>query len=268
MDEEIDIIEMAGICKLASIAMLEIYESDFEVNYKSDKSPVTKADEASNQIVCAYLEEKFPHIPIISEENKNLEYHIRKHWKQCWLLDPLDGTKEFIKKNGEFTINIALIENNKPVFGMIYIPISGIYYYAFKQKGAYKFEHDVLIPLAGGLGLVKDIDELYNSNWDQVTLNIIGSRSHLNSETEQFVEMLNRNNANTEFITAGSALKFCLLAEGKADIYPRFAPTMEWDTAAGQIILEESGKKLYNLTTKEVMVYNRESLVNEWFVGF
>lgn len=262
------VLELEEVCKKASEAMLKIYESDFEVNYKEDESPLTKADEASNKIICQFLENRFPDIPIISEENKNLDYTVRRHWKRCWLLDPLDGTKEFVKKNGEFTINIALIHEEIPVFGMIYIPITGVYYYAIKNQGAFKKELETVTTLSGNMHLAEDIDELMNTNWNQTVVRVIGSRSHLNAETENFVGLLSKNNAITEFVSAGSALKFCLLAEGRADIYPRFAPTMEWDTAAGQIILEESGKKLYDYSTKERMKYNRESLVNEWFVGF
>lgn len=265
---DLDIQEWEDVCKQAAAAILEVYHSDFEVNLKEDHSPLTNADEASNQIICSFLSRRYPEIPIISEENKNVDYSIRKHWKQCWLVDPLDGTKEFVKKNGEFTINIALIENQIPIFGIIYIPISGVFYFAKKHGGAFKVSNGNMLPLSGGMRVAEDLDELFNQKWNGALLNIIGSRSHLNAETEKFVDALKAHHANTAFITAGSALKFCLLAEGQADIYPRFAPTMEWDTAAGQIIIEEAGKKLYDLSTKEEMKYNRESLVNDWFVGF
>lgn len=265
---EIDITAFEEMCKVAASEILQVYHSDFEVNMKEDASPLTKADEASNQVICRFLTEVYPDIPIISEEHKNMEYAVRRHWKSCWLIDPLDGTKEFVKKNGEFTINIALIEKGIPVFGLIYIPISGAYYYAKKHKGAFKVSNAQEFPLSGGMRIAEDLDELFHNHWNGAALSIIGSRSHMNAETEKFVESLQKNHAITSFITAGSALKFCLLAEGKADIYPRFAPTMEWDTAAGQIIIEEAGKKLYDLNTKEEMRYNRESLVNDWFVGF
>ena len=196
-----------------------------------------------------------PQIPILSEENKEAPYNIRKNWEYFWLIDPLDGTKEFVKKNGEFTINIALIYKDAPVLGVIYAPALEILYYSQKDRGAFKQEKN------------KKPQRLpIYHNLKNNTLKVIVSKSHYNQETKEFVDNLKNQYEKIEFINIGSSLKFCLIAEGKADIYPRLAPTMEWDTAAGQAIVEESKGKIIKYKTKEFIRYNKQNLLNPYFV--
>ncbi len=216
--------ELLEIARKAGNAILEIYHSDadFGVEAKSDASPLTRADRAANEIICRGLEALPVKYPIISEENKLLSFQERQHWTQCWLVDPLDGTKEFIKRNGDFTVNIALVENGEVVVGVVGIPAQDELYWAVKGKGAF---------------LIKDKGEMQieAARFTQNTpgLNIVCSRSHLTPETEAFIAKYDTPN----LVSRGSALKFLLLAKGEAHVYPRIAPTMEWDTAAAQIVL-------------------------------
>lgn len=242
--------------------IMKVYDSVIEVEYKDDKSPLTLADKEANDVISRYL--KPTNIPIISEENKQIDYTVRKEWKTCWIVDPVDGTKEFIKRNGEFTVNIALVSNGKPELGIIYMPASKILYYAdvLKQQ-AYKAElesHDTDIEtvLANSISLkTKEIKQI---------VKVVGSRSHMTKETLAFVETLKSSGQNVEIVSKGSSLKFCLIAEGNANIYPRFAPTMEWDTAAGQAICSAVGVDVLSEDTKQPLRYNKENLINPWFV--
>ncbi len=184
------------------------------------------------------------------------------------MVDPLDGTKEFIKKNGEFTVNIALIHGGEVLLGVVFLPVNQIAYYAVKNGGAFKKVQDEIRLLNGGMPLAQDIDELMHSDWHGKSLKIVASRSHLNTETQEFIDQLVENHAEVEMVSKGSSLKFCMIAEQEADIYPRFAPTMEWDTAAAHIIAEESGKKVIDTTTNQAPRYNKESLRNNEFVVF
>jgi len=205
----------------------------------------------------------FPELPFLSEESKKTPYHERKGWEYLWLIDPLDGTKEFIKKNGEFSINLALIKDGKPIFGMLYLPVLGLFYYAGKGYGAYKIDRS---------GRVNQLP--INSNGKNFEKNnnsikrIIFSRSHYTEETKQFVEKIKKQFSKVQMISVGSAMKLAYLAEGKADIYPRLAPTMEWDIAAGQVILEESGGKVLDFYKKTPLIYNKENLRNPWFLAY
>lgn len=240
--------------------ILEVYETKFDVEVKDDDSPLTLADKASNDVIMEYLEKTG--IPVLSEEGKHIEFETRSKWKTLWIVDPLDGTKEFIKRNGEFTVNIALVENTSPILGVIYVPVSGELYFAVKNQGAYKVDS------ASG----KDNKAIFNSAKKLIggsihdTCRIVASRSHMSPETEQYVEEKKKQFSKVELVSKGSSLKFCLVAENKADVYPRYAPTMEWDTAAGQIIVEECGKSLIDYTTGKSMVYNRKELRNNWFL--
>ncbi|MCL4117195.1 UNVERIFIED_CONTAM: hypothetical protein GTU68_045251 [Idotea baltica] len=231
---------------------MEIYDSVIEVEYKDDKSPLTKADKQANDIINSYLAKT--EFPIISEENKQTEYSTRKNWITCWVVDPVDGTKEFIKRNGEFTVNIALITNGKPELGVIYVPATKTLYVGdVKTNSAYKAQlesHKKLQPKSA------------NSNPVQV----VGSRSHMSQETLDFVETLKNSGKEVEVVSKGSSLKFCLVAEGNADVYPRFAPTMEWDTAAGQAICNAAGIEVISKETNEPLLYNKENLLNPWFL--
>lgn len=252
----------------ASIAagkeIIDIYEQpDFSTQYKEDKSPLTEADLASSDVINAYLN-KTDH-PIISEENKQLIYSTRKDWDTCWMVDPLDGTKEFIKRNGEFTVNIALIKQGVPLLGVIYVPVSRELYYAdVGQKIAFKSLIGQDHTLKGDLFLQKD--RIFPSNSDNKTVRIVGSRSHMNQDTLDYIAKAEESFNSIEIVSKGSSLKFCLVAEGKADVYPRFAPTMEWDTAAGHAICSAVGLKVTSQNTQHELQYNKENLLNPYFL--
>lgn len=242
------------IAKEAGDAIMEIYadESSFQVEMKDDNSPLTKADKASNAVICNGLENLSTQYPIVSEENKAVDYQERKDYERYWLLDPLDGTKEFIKRNGEFTVNIALIEGGRSIMGVVYAPVLDEMYWAIKGEGAY---------------LIKDGNETkLESNTFSKTdegLRVVCSRSHLNEGTQQFVDELK----SPELVSKGSSLKFLILAKGDAELYPRIAPTMEWDTAAAQIVLEEAGGTVTQHNSTEPLMYNKEDLLNPFFVA-
>lgn len=246
----------------AGDAIMDIYKQDFDVEYKDDASPLTQADKNANAVIMSFLDTTS--IPIISEENKQTSYDERKSWTQCWIVDPLDGTKEFVKKNGEFTVNIALIEDQKPVFGVIYVPAQRLLYVgdviahsAFKVEIS---EGDLDIEY-----LLKTAAPLEPSK-NQSSLRVVGSRSHMNQDTLDYIEDLKEQHKKpVEIVSKGSSLKFCLVAEGEAEVYPRYAPTMEWDTAAGQAICKAVGLEVISLDTNEEMLYNREDLLNGYF---
>jgi 3'(2'), 5'-bisphosphate nucleotidase len=247
MLDSIKLKDIENIALKASIEILKIYNQDFDVEYKDDKSPLTQADTKANEIICSSLEKLYPNIPIMSEESKQIDYEIRKDWAYYWCIDPIDGTKEFIKKNGEFTINIALIHNNTPVVGVVYAPVLQDMYSAMKDDGAYK--NNIKLPIKR----------------DDNNLVIVASKSHLTDETKKFIDNIQTPKEKV-FISKGSSLKLCLVADGTADIYPRLAPTMEWDTAAADAIVRESGKMTYQFNTKESIIYNKENLLNPWFI--
>lgn len=236
--------------------IMKIYSTgDFGVEMKSDNSPLTMADRASHQIITERLAETG--IPILSEENDEIvSYDIRKEWKLLWIVDPLDGTKEFIKRNGEFTVNIALVENGVPVIGVVYAPALDKIYFslpaeAYFQVGRRSGDEAISLP-AQPL---------------PATFTIVGSRSHSSPETEAYINEMKAKHGEVDFAASGSSLKFCLLAEGKAHVYPRFAPTMEWDTAAGQAILEAAGGKVVVWPEQTPLRYNREELRNPSFLA-
>lgn len=243
--------------------ILKIYNRDFDIQIKSDKSPLTEADIASNKLINSYL--KKTKIPIISEENKQLDYGQRKDWKRCWIVDPLDGTKEFIKRNGEFTVNIALVEDGKPVLGVIYVPVTKeLYVGDVKSKKAWKITVDGDTDYLASLN---DENEIKPSSYrSKNVVRVVGSRSHMNDDTLNYIEELKKEYKNVEIVSKGSSLKFCLVAEGEADVYPRFAPTMEWDTAAGQAICKAVGLDVIDKGTGKPMVYNRQNLLNNHFL--
>lgn len=257
--------------KSAGDAILDVYDSDFAVEHKEDKSPLTLADKRSNEIIEKVLEQTITvnnsTVPILSEEGKEVPYEERKKWEYFWLVDPLDGTKEFIKRNGEFTVNIALIHKHKPVLGIIYIPVKDVFYFAAINIGSYKLEGSEIIN--ENLSIDKLIDKAQKlplDSSDKRAITVIGSRSHTSEEFTEFVKRLNDKHGNVEFITSGSSLKLCLVAEGKADVYPRFGPTMEWDTAAGQAIAEQAKGTVINTQTKEPLSYNKSNLLNNFFI--
>jgi 3'(2'), 5'-bisphosphate nucleotidase len=249
------------IIKKAGNEILKVYSgNDFQVKMKSDQTPLTIADKKSNDVIVKSLKELFPEVPILSEESEKTPYNLRKKWKYLWMVDPLDGTKEFIKKNGEFSINLALIKNGKPVFGILYLPVLELFYYAGKRYGAYKIEKN-----GKAIGLKPEKD---NKNDVDRIIKVIFSKSHYNQETREYVDRIKKQYCYTEMISVGSAMKLAYLAEGKADIYPRLAPTMEWDIAAGQIIVEETGGKVIDFLGKKPLIYNKDNLRNPWFLAF
>lgn len=249
----------------ASNVIMNIYNKDFDIAYKEDLSPLTEADQAANAVIMDFL---IPTgIPIVSEENKNQSFLERKKWKQCWIVDPLDGTKEFIKKNGEFTVNIALIIEGKPQLGVIFVPVTRTLYFGnLEEKKAYKIylpdsfkENELEMLLTNAISI--------SPNSNSTSLRVVGSRSHMNTETVKFIENLKKNTKKpVEIISKGSSLKLCLIAEGEADIYPRFAPTMEWDIAAGHAICAAVGLKVVDISTEKEMWYNKENLLNNFFL--
>jgi len=241
------------ICQIASNAadcILEIYETDFVIESKQDRSPLTAADLAAHNTICTALTKLTPDIPVLSEESSELPYTQRRQWSRYWLVDPLDGTREFIKRNGEFTVNIALIEDHQPKMGVIYVPVTGVCYYAVKSLGAFKVNVD---------GSTESI-KVKKSEPNKIT--IAGSLSHGGEKQQTFIGRL----GEAEIITIGSSLKFCLVAEGKVDIYPRFGLTSEWDTAAAQCIVEEAGGCVVDMNFKPLRYNTKESLLNPEFL--
>ena len=249
MLKKIDLESIVDIAQRAGDVIMQIYKKDFLIEYKDDKSPLTEADTQANEIICNALIELYPSIPIMSEENKQTEYAIRKSWEYYWCIDPIDGTKEFIKKNDEFTVNIALIHKNTPVLGVVYAPAIDEMYKAKRGEGAFK--NNQKLPL-------------FTNKTPEKKLFVVASKSHLSEETQNFIDALQTE--KIEQISKGSSLKLCMIAEGTADVYPRLAPTMEWDTAAADAVVRESGKMTYQFDRQEPMLYNKENLLNPWFI--
>jgi 3'(2'), 5'-bisphosphate nucleotidase len=247
----------------AGKVIMELYDTAFDVELKEDKSPLTEADKRANDIINSYLVNTA--FPVISEENKQTDYQVRKCWETCWIVDPVDGTKEFIKRNGEFTVNIALVTNGKPEIGVIYVPATKTIYVAnVNTNQAFKTQlesHDASLE-----EVINSATFLQPKTKESNTVQIVGSRSHMSQETLEFVEATKKRGKVVEVVSKGSSLKFCLVAEGNADVYPRFAPTMEWDTAAGQAICNAVGIDVISQETTKPLLYNKESLLNPWFL--
>jgi 3'(2'), 5'-bisphosphate nucleotidase len=239
------------LSKKAGGKILRIYDTKFDTQEKEDKSPLTAADMASHKTICDGLQELTPNIPVLSEESAAIPYKTRKSWDQYWLVDPLDGTKEFIKRNGEFTVNIALIQNNVPVMGVVYVPVTDICYYASRGAGAFKQEADG-----------KTVQIFTRETQDNEFI-IAGSRSHGSEQQEKFLQSLG---TNVEMIAIGSSLKICLVAEGTVDIYPRFGLTSEWDTAAAHSIALEAGAQVVDTDFNPLLYNTKDSLLNPFFL--
>ena len=244
----------------------EVYqEKDFEVESKADESPLTLADRKSHEIIMRYL--KQTDYPVLSEEGKDIPYEERRRWNYFWLVDPLDGTKEFIKKNGEFTVNIALIRQGEPILGVVFAPYVNELYFGTELFGAYKVEGKQGEPME-----FEDMDELMKKgqilpfSGKRNKLVVVASRSHLNEETQDYVEGLKKKYGDAEFVSKGSSLKICMVAEGKADVYPRFGPTMEWDTAAGHAVALAAGFPVTQKDEKTPLLYNKKELMNPYFI--
>ncbi|MEL6274688.1 MAG: 3'(2'),5'-bisphosphate nucleotidase CysQ [Bacteroidota bacterium] len=244
--------EVGTIARAAGAEILAVYNTeDFGVEFKADDSPLTRADKAANVVIVTGLESLPTSFPIVSEESKEIPYAERKTYKRFWLVDPLDGTKEFIKRNGEFTVNIALVENDRPVLGVVYVPVADELYFAVNGLGA--FQESKNHPIKANSFSLSDPG-----------LRVVASRSHLNEATQAFMDQLNQ----PVIVSRGSSLKIIELAKGEADLYPRLAPTMEWDTGAAQIILEEAGGKILDKATGHPLAYNKEVLRNNHFVAY
>jgi 3'(2'), 5'-bisphosphate nucleotidase len=257
--------ELCELCKKVSVkaglAIMGIYKNDFEIELKADNSPLTIADKLSDQIIRDAL--LGTNIPIISEESKLLGFNQRKEWKSFWLVDPLDGTKEFISRNGEFTVNIALIDNGVPVLGVVYAPMLNQLYFGISDLGAFKVQtstnNEGQVVFENAVPLPETISVK--------PLTIVASRSHMNRDTEDYVEKLKLSNSPVCLVSKGSSLKLCLIAEGSADLYPRFGPTMEWDIAAGHAVVLAAGGKMYKAYDKSDLEYNKTDLLNPYFIA-
>ena len=247
--------------------ILSIYNnpnSDFQVRKKADNSPLTIADRAAHEVICRLLADT-PY-PILSEEGKSKSYEERMAWKELWIVDPLDGTKEFIKRNGEFTVNIAFVQDSVPCIGVVYLPVKRVLYFAMEGVGAYKMTD---VASRGEVSLEDLIVKATRLPIETTKRNkyvIVASRSHSTLETERFIEEAKAVHPNVELISCGSSIKICLVAEGVADVYPRFASTMEWDTAAGHAIARAAGMEIYQAGMDVPLSYNKKDLLNPWFI--
>ncbi len=253
---ELDIDFLIATAREAGAAILEVYGTEFEVEKKSDSSPLTEADLRSHQIIVSRLEERYPDIPVLSEESgDNAAYEIRKDWSLYFLVDPLDGTKEFVKRNGQFTVNIALMEDGVPVAGVVYAPDLDWMYFGSKD-GSFKQE-----------GTGEPVRLNPSNERGKEKLVIVGSRSHPSQELDDFVTQMKSEYGEVEFVAMGSSLKLCTVAEGKADVYPRLGPTMEWDTAAAHAVVTHSGRRVLAWGEDDQdLPYNKPDLLNGWFV--
>ena len=244
---------LVEVAREAGKAILEVYGSDdFGVQFKDDKSPLTEADRRSHEIIARRLKELTPDVPVLSEEGREVPLEEREGWEVFYLVDPLDGTKEFIKRNGEFTVNIAVIDRGRPSVGVIYVPVQDVVYFAAEEQRAFK-----------QVGTDPPVEIAVSGKLPTDPLVAVASRSHGSEETEKFLERF----SVLERTSAGSSLKICLVAEGKADIYPRFGPTWEWDTAAGHAILLEAGGRLIHTGQKSELEYNKPVIKHEGFIA-
>ena len=252
------VLDILNIAIDAGKEILKIYKKNFNVDLKVDNSPITEADINSNNLIKKRLIEIEKNIPILTEESL-VNWETRRAWNKYWLIDPLDGTKEFVNRNGEFTVNISLIENNLPIFGVIYAPEKSLLYYGIKNNGSYK------LITQDNINTLSDFKKININNNTTSNIKIIGSRSHSNKDFQIWVK---KNFSQYELITIGSSLKLCFLAEGIADIYPRLGPTSEWDIAAGHIILEEAGGKLKSFDNTDILYNTKENIINPNFLAY
>lgn len=238
------------IAKAAGRCILDIYEREFKVEKKADASPLTEADRMAHVMIVERLLQLTPEIPVLSEESAAVAYEKRAAWRRFWLVDPLDGTKEFITHNGEFTVNIALIDGDRPVLGVVYVPITGVSYFACQGQDAFKQKGECAL------------QTIRARRYDGGRAIVTASRSHASDMQSTFL----KNLGDHDIVNMGSALKFGLVAEGTADVYPRLGPTMEWDTAAAQCVVEAAGGRVLD-SQRQPLTYNKRSLRNPWFVA-
>jgi 3'(2'), 5'-bisphosphate nucleotidase len=257
----------------AGLAILDVYRSEIQVEYKHDRSPLTLADRRSHAVIVGHL--KPTGIPILSEEGRDVPYAERRGWRRLWIVDPLDGTKEFVKRLDEFTVNIALVEDQRPIMGVVFVPVKNVLYFGRIEDGAFRLEDPAAIAALASRpedGDPRSALERLRARARRLPVDpeahipfvIVGSRSHATPELDAYVDQKRRELGRVEFISAGSSLKYCLVAEGRADVYPRLGPTMEWDTAAGQVIAEAAGARVTRHDTGQPLAYNKEDLLNPW----
>ena len=254
MNYELLLEDVIKISKEAGLKILNIYNNNKKFNkisYKNDNSPLTLADNASNDLICTSLKSLTPKIPLLSEEGKNIKFDERKKWRQFWLIDPLDGTKEFIKRNGEFTVNIALIDNGIPILGVVHAPILDTTWYGLVSTGSYKISKD-------NVSKINVIKSSKNS-----TIKVVSSRSHANNpKLDSYLSQFR----DFQLVKMGSSIKICLVADGSAHYYPRFGPTMEWDTAAAHAVVKYAGGNIFNVESNNELAYNKSNLLNPEFL--
>lgn len=243
--------------------IMEVYAQDFSVFTKEDSSPLTEADRQAHESIKAILAST--RLPLLSEEGKLTPFEERKNWETFWLVDPLDGTKEFIKRNGEFTVNIALIKNGTPVLGVVFVPVTGMLYFGIEGEGSFYLELGGVEVSLSPAEIIAQATLLPSAKGMEV-YTVVASRSHNTPETEAFIDEKRKKHGEVNTISAGSSLKLCLVAEGKAQVYPRLAPTMEWDTAAGHAVAKFAGCQVYDFKSNTELQYNKENLLNPWFV--
>jgi 3'(2'), 5'-bisphosphate nucleotidase len=247
-----DLLEaVTGIAEAAGRAILEVYGTDFAVEAKADASPITLADRRANEIIRAGLEALPDARPILSEESRTVAWEIRRHWKEYWLVDPLDGTKEFVQRNGQFTVNVALVRAGHPVLGMVHVPVTGMSYGGIVGRGAWR--------RANGEGP----HSIRTRPLGDGPVRVVGSRSHRGPDLDGYLERLGPH----EMVPMGSSLKFCILAEGNADVYPRLGPTSEWDTAAAEAVLTAAGGKVVAADGRPIEYNKGPDLLNPWFIA-
>jgi len=254
---------------LAGIEILAVYENPVTVELKEDRSPLTDADKRAHRVISEVLAQTS--LPVLSEEGKHLPYEERKNWELFWLVDPVDGTKEFIRRNGEFTVNIALIDKNTPVAGVVYAPVMDLIYFASEKHGSFRASGAQALIASmrknkNFLPVMMEAARKLDADMKPPVFTVVASRSHMSPETEQLISSYREKNGKVELISKGSSLKLCLVAEGSANVYPRLAPTMEWDTAAGHAIARFAGKNVTLFNSGLPMPYNKENLLNEWFI--
>jgi len=245
--------EAVKIAAAAGRRILEVYDADFDAIHKRDGSPLTEADRASHRLIVARLGELTPHVPVLSEESAAADYAQRSTWGRFWLVDPLDGTREFVKRNGDFTVNITLVAGNRPVPGVVHVPVTGVTYTGSAGGGAWKAEGDA------------PARPIHADAYRGGSARVVASRSHAGEHLAEFLRRLEAREGPYKTVSMGSSLKICLVAEGRADVYPRLGPTSEWDTAAAQCVVEEAGGRLIDVAGRP-LVYNKASLLNPWFL--
>ena len=248
----------------AGDAIMEVYGTDdFGVEVKEDESPLTMADRQAHEIIMEILEQT--NLPVLSEEGSHTPYDERRSWTRFWLVDPLDGTKEFINRNGEFTVNIAMVQEGKTSFGVVFAPVLDELYVGIPGRGAFRCRNrknfgqplDYLLQFA---------DRMPCEDPSENQFRVVASRSHFNQETKNYVDSIDTGGREINLVSKGSSLKLCMVASGEADIYPRLGPTMEWDTAAAHAVVKASGKNVYRVDTGKELTYNRQNLLNPYFV--